>query len=158
GGTQSWIFADADEGLLDAALAHCTRWAKAQGFGVERLGKPRGPALRLHGNGTKWRIETLVVDLAPSPRSLPLGAVDAVACSALLDLVSQAWLERLAPALAVPFYAALSVDGRDRWWPRHPADLLVEQAFRKDQHREKGLGLALGAEAVPMAARIFAAA
>jgi SAM-dependent methyltransferase len=157
-GSQSWIFADADDGLLKAAVARCARWAKTQGLGVELLDGRRGPVLCLRGDGAAWRIETLRVDLARSPRSLPLGAVDAVVCSALLDLVSQDWLERLARALQSPFYAALSVDGRDRWFPRHPADLLVERAFRRDQRREKGLGLALGAGAVPAAARIFAAA
>src|SRR5512141_1971342 len=43
------------------------------------------------------------------------GPVDLVATSALLDLVSETWLDRLAVEIAtrgIPLYAALSYDGR----------------------------------------------
>ena len=57
-------------------------------------------------------------DLTPSPgasrRPLPqAGEVDAIVCSALLDLVSPAWLARMFDGLRVPFLACLTVDGRD---------------------------------------------
>ncbi len=45
------------------------------------------------------------------------GPVDLVTTSALLDLVSEPWLERLAVEIAartIPLYAALSYDGTDR--------------------------------------------
>ena len=80
------------------------------------------------------------LDLVPS-------SVDAVLCSALLDLVSAAWLDRLFDALHVPFLACLTVDGRDVWQPRHPRDTLVRAAFRQDQRRDKGFGPALGSAA-----------
>jgi hypothetical protein len=76
-----------------------------------------------------------------------LDGVDAVVCSALLDLTSRQWMERLFAALRTPFYASLTVDGRDAWFPRHPADLAVRLAFRCDQRREKGFGFALGVDA-----------
>ena len=69
---------------------------------------------------------------------------DAVVCSALLDLVSTAWLARLCDALTVPFLACLTADGRDTWRPRHPHDALVRTAFRRDMRRDKGFGPALG--------------
>jgi hypothetical protein len=72
---------------------------------------------------------------------------DAVVCSALLDLVSTAWLARLCDALTVPFLACLSADGRDTWQPRHPHDALVRTAFRRDMRRDKGFGPALGTAA-----------
>ena len=97
------------------------------------------------------------VDLASVPRGLPLADSDAVVCSALLDLVSRRWMERLLSHCRRPFYASLTVDGCDAWFPRHPADLAVRGAFRRDQHREKGLGLALGVEAVETARAILAA-
>ena len=70
-----------------------------------------------------------------------------VVCSALLDLVSAAWLARLCDALTVPFLACLTADGRDAWRPRHPHDALVRTAFRRDMRRDKGFGPALGTAA-----------
>jgi hypothetical protein len=75
-----------------------------------------------------------------------LGA-DAVVCSALLDLVSTAWLARVCDTLTVPFLACLTADGRDAWRPRHPHDALVRTAFRRDMRRDKGFGPALGTAA-----------
>ncbi len=89
----------------------------------------------------------LVVDLARAPDGLPLRAVDGVVCSALLDLVSAAWLARLAAALRTPFLACLSVDGDDAFAPPHPLDASVLHAFRVDQARDKGFGPALGPRA-----------
>jgi SAM-dependent methyltransferase len=89
----------------------------------------------------------LVVDLARAPDSLPFGAVDGVVCSALLDLVSEAWLERLLPRLRKPLLACLSVDGDDVFAPPHPLDARVMDAFRRDQARDKGFGPALGPRA-----------
>ena len=66
-------------------------------------------------------------------------------------------MERLFAALRTPFYASMTVDGRDTWLPRHPADLAVRTAFRADQRRDKGLGPALGNEAADIALRLLAA-
>jgi hypothetical protein len=51
----------------------------------------------------------------------------------------------------------MSVDGRDTWLPRHPTDRAVRTAFRRDQRRDKGLGLALGNDAADVALRLLAA-
>ena len=82
---------------------------------------------------------------------------DAVLCSALLDLVSSAWLGRLFDALHVPFLACLTVDGRDVWQPEHPYDALIRSAFRHDQRRDKGFGPALGITAPSVALTALAA-
>ena len=53
------------------------------------------------------------------------GPVDLVTTSALLDLVSEDWLERLAVEIAarsIPLYAALSYDGRIEFDPADPLD------------------------------------
>jgi len=147
GRPQSWVFADADEALLQAGLARTAQWAERRGLAAKFSRGPRPSALTLLTPLGPWRIETLRVDLARVPRGLPLADSDAVVCSALLDLVSRQWMERLLSHLHRPFYASLTVDGRDAWFPRHPADLAVRKAFRRDQHRDKGLGLALGIEA-----------
>src|SRR5262249_36156887 len=83
--------------------------------------------------------------------------VDAVVCSALLDLTSRAWMLRLFANLHVPFYAGMTVNGRDAWVPRHSADGAVRTAFRRDQRRDKGLGSALGNNASETALRLLAA-
>lgn len=82
---------------------------------------------------------------------------DAIVCSALLDLVSAFWLEHLFDTLTVPFLACLTVDGRDIWRPHHPSDAPVRTAFRRDQHRDKGFGHALGPTAASFALRALAA-
>ncbi len=157
GRPQSWIFADADEDLLDKALGWTAEWARRRGFTAALSGGAGKSSLVLGTPSGTWRIETLVTDLAETPRGPPLQAVDAVVCSALLDLVSRAWMERLIVALRVPFYASMTVDGRDAWLPRHPADRAVRTAFRADQRRDKGLGVALGDGASDIALRLLAA-
>jgi hypothetical protein len=103
--------------------------------------------LLVHAPGGVWRVQAVCVDLADAPDGLPLGEVDAVVCSALLDLVSAAWVERLVAALRTPLLACLSVDGRDAWLPPHPLDAVVRAGFRRDQGRDKGFGPALGPRA-----------
>ena len=154
---QSWIFADADRSLIEAAFDRTADWARGCGFSARLTKESRTPALIIGTSRGAWRINTLAIDLAKVPRGLPLDGVDAVVCSALLDLVSRQWMERLFVALRSPFYASLTVDGRDAWFPRHPADLAVQLAFRRDQRREKGLGLALGVDAPWFAKELLAA-
>ncbi|HME26473.1 MAG TPA: class I SAM-dependent methyltransferase, partial [Acetobacteraceae bacterium] len=72
---------------------------------------------------------------------------DVVVCSALLDLVSAAWLALLCDTLTVPLLACLTIDGRDVWRPHHPLDTFVRTAFRRDMRRDKGFGPALGTTA-----------
>ncbi len=157
GRPQSWVVVDADEALLQAGLARTAHWAESRGLGA-RFGRGRHPtALTILTPVGSWRIETSRVDLARVPRGLPLADCDAVVCSALLDLVSRQWMEGLFSRLHRPFYASLTVDGRDAWFPRHPADLAVRTAFRRDQDRDKGLGLALGVAAAGTARALLAA-
>jgi methyltransferase family protein len=75
------------------------------------------------------------------------GPVDLVTTSALLDLVSEPWLERLAVEIAarkIPFYAALSYDGTIDLAPRDPLDAAVIAAINAHQRTDKGFGPALG--------------
>jgi hypothetical protein len=80
------------------------------------------------------------------------GPVDLVTTSALLDLVSVSWLERLVMEVAArrtPLYAALSYDGRVDFTPEDPRDGAVIAAVNLHQRGDKGFGPALG----PLAAR-----
>ncbi len=87
--------------------------------------------------------------------ALPLDGVTLVTASALLDLMSEEWVTRLAARLNVPFYAALSYDGAMAWAPESPEDRAVEAYFNRHQRTDKGVGRALGPDAGPRTAEIF---
>jgi hypothetical protein len=143
GRAQVWTFADADPDLLGRALDDTQDWAEAMGWTVTTPGR----AMLIHADTGTWRIETRSVDLAAGLSQLPLAAIDAVVCSALLDLVSAAWIHRFAAQLRVPLLACLNVDGRDAFLPPDPIDRIVMAGFRRDQGRDKGFGPALGTRA-----------
>ena len=157
GRAQVWTLADADSNLLDAAFIACAEWGMAQGHNVSFPGGAHNRALLLHTPRGAWRVEAVRVDLADAPAALALDRADAVVCSALLDLVSPAWLDRFCASLRGPLLACLSVDGRDAFLPRHPADRIVLAGFRRDQQRDKGFGPSLGPRA-PSALRAMVTA
>ena len=155
GRAQAWTLVDADREMAEAAFDTIADRAESVGL---RVTFPSRRTLLVHAPGGAWRVEALVADLAEAPANLPLREADAVVNSALCDLVSRPWIERMAAALRVPFYAALCVDGRDRFSPPHPADASVTRDFRRDQRREKGFGgAALGAAAPAVIAEAFGA-
>ena len=157
GRAHAWMLADADAALMARAFDTMMDAAEAIGW---RATWPQRKVLLLHAPEGAWRIEGVLTDLAEAPEGLPLQNVDAVTCSALCDLVSEAWVARLAAELArrkLPFYAALNVTGRERFMPPCPGDALVARGFARDQRRAKGFGgMALGAAATDTIARIFA--
>src|SRR6516162_4888791 len=86
------------------------------------------------------------------------GPIDLVTTSALLDLVSETWLERLAMRVAarsIPFYAALSYDGRIELNPADPFDAAIAAAVNAHQRTDKGFGPALGPAAANFAVTHF---
>jgi hypothetical protein len=153
GRAQAWTLFDADRDLLDEAFDTIADWAEDFGWPVTTPGR----AMLVHAPGGAWRIEARVGDLA-AVSALPLAGHDAVVNTALCDLVSRHWAQAIAARLKVPFHAALMVDGRVDWRPRHVFDRPVAMAFRRDQARDKGLGLALGHRAPLVLAETFAAA
>ena len=75
------------------------------------------------------------------------GPVDLVTTSALLDLVSDEWLQRFVVETAarrLPVYAALSYDGRIEMTPADAADEKIIAAVNAHQRTDKGFGPALG--------------
>jgi hypothetical protein len=86
------------------------------------------------------------------------GPVDLITASALLDLVSEAWLERLAVEIAarsIPVYVALSYDGRLELKPADSLDTTVIAAVNAHQRTDKGFGPALGPTAASVAIAQF---
>lgn len=143
GGAQRWTLVDADATLLARAFDSIADWAAVQGHPVTRANWQ----LTVHTPHGAWQVGAEQADLAAGPAALGLGRFDAVLCSALLDLVSAAWVAQLAGSLKVPLFACLSVDGRDAFLPAIPGDRLIAAGFRRDQGRDKGLGRALGPRA-----------
>ena len=133
---QRWLLVDRDAGLLAEADAR------------------RPP--------TALSIET---------RQLDLGHLDEIAiasifegcqlvtASALLDLVSEGWVERIADRCAGVGAAALfalTYDGRIECAPRDSDDEMIRRLVNEHQRRDKGFGPALGPAATDAAARAFA--
>ncbi|HLY87642.1 MAG TPA: class I SAM-dependent methyltransferase [Acetobacteraceae bacterium] len=149
GGRQDWLLVDANTGLLDEAFGRTAAWARRRGCTAVATGNE----LQIATPQGLWRMEVIAADLG---EEFPLAA-DAVVCSALLDLVSARWLDRLFDRMHAPFLASLIVDGRDIWRPRDPFDAQPRAVFRHDQFRDKGIGRALGATAWAHALRSLAA-
>jgi hypothetical protein len=86
-------------------------------------------------------------DLNSQLESLLETPADLVTMSALLDLVSNEWLERFADRAAerrLHVYAALTYDGRIEMMPAHPLDNAIVDALNLHQGSDKGFGPALG--------------
>jgi hypothetical protein len=84
-----------------------------------------------------------------------------VTASALLDLVSEHWLEALAArcresGAAVLF--SLTYDGRIDYAPAEPEDDLVRELVNRHQRTDKGLGTAMGPAAADRTEALFRAA
>lgn len=158
GRAQAWTLVDADEELIERAFETIADRAQQAGWGVTFPGRR---VLLVHSPKGAWRVEGLVADLREAPGNLPLHQVDAVVNTALCDLVSRDWIERMAAGCAarrLPFYSALNVTGRERFDPPHRHDALVARGFARDQARDKGFsGVALGARAPAVIAAAFEA-
>ncbi|MCP5195325.1 MAG: class I SAM-dependent methyltransferase [Gammaproteobacteria bacterium] len=111
-------------------------------------------------NGAYWptagtdrgQRQSLCLDLASDWESLDFQAVQLVTASALLDLVSADWLERLAQrcwAAHAAVCIVLSYDGALVWEPALTGDEPVRKWVNRHQRRDKGFGPALGPWAAP---------
>ncbi|WP_137920069.1 class I SAM-dependent methyltransferase [Hydrogenophaga sp. 2FB] len=137
GGPQQWLMVD-----HDAALLRRIPWD-------------------FSGAGFQASTVRQQTDLARQLDTLPWHAAHLVTASALLDLVSAEWLQRLvahAIAARAALLFALSVDGRHQWTPQDPHDATVDRLFRAHQRRDKGFGPALGADAIAACRRALRAA
>jgi len=113
--------------------------------------------------GSRDGVETRAVDLSAAldPPSANLCAgQDLVTASALLDLVSERWLNALAGRCADARSAvlfALTYNGAISCSPGEPEDALVRDLVNRHQRIDKGFGPALGPDAAAFAAQAFAA-
>ena len=103
-------------------------------------------------------LTTVPIDLNHDLEAALDGPIDLVTTSALLDLVSEAWLDRLAVetlARSIPIYAALSYDGRIEISPSNTFDAAIVAAVNAHQRGDKGFGSALGPTAASCAIARF---
>jgi SAM-dependent methyltransferase len=101
-----------------------------------------------------YEVTTAHFDLADDLGRALADDTDLVTTSALLDLVSAHWLERLVAILSIsrrPLYAALSFDGRVELTPACCDDAAIVAAVNRHQLTDKGFGAALGPQGGPAA-------
>lgn len=162
GGSQQWLVVDHDAALLQhwpqavagqQAGQHAGQLAVSEGPAPEGRGDFQGRALQLSGDGFQAAVVRQRLDLARSMDDLPWRSATLVTASALLDLVSAAWLQQLVATVTdarAALLVALSVDGRHAWSPADPDDAAIAASFAAHQRRDKGFGgPALGAAAAP---------
>ena len=129
---QHWRLVDNDEGLLARAAAFNAR----------------------------MQVDIQLNDISCDLEAALAAPLDLVATSALLDLVSDAWLQRFASKIAdrgLQVYAALTYDGRISLDPAEAFDAEIVAAVNRHQRRDKGFGSALGPTAASAAIARFEA-
>lgn len=156
GGRQRWRLVDDDPAVLAAVPDALRAWADHGRLACTET--PRG--LEIAGDTFACEIELVETDVRRGlDRCMPdRGGL--VTASALLDLVSNDWLRRLAARCAeaeASILLGLTYDGRIRCEPPEPGDERVRALVNRHQHRDKGFGPALGPDAATRVIDVFAA-
>src|SRR4051812_25219332 len=89
---QEWLLVDRDQRLLDELAARMRLWAAGRGYDVRTV----DDALLLRRERRECRIRTRCMDLGVLSDGEIFHGRDLVSASALLDLVSDGWLQALA--------------------------------------------------------------
>jgi hypothetical protein len=134
---QQWLLVDYDARLLDEAVARVPDGRHAAGYLIETR---------------RLDLETLEHREIFTDRHL-------VTASALLDLVSERWLETLVGrcrSVGATALFALNYNGQSRCSPAEPEDDAIRLLMNRHQKSDKGLGgIAAGPDAVDRAERYF---
>jgi hypothetical protein len=156
---QRWLLIDRSAALLSEAGTRTRAWAAERGYDVQ-LRADESVRLSIAGPQLDCEVEAQVQDLAALGDPSIFAGRHLVTASALLDLVSEAWLRALASRCRAAGAAALltiSYDGRSSCAPVEPEDEFVRELMNAHQLRDKGLGgPAEGPNAASCAARCFA--
>jgi hypothetical protein len=154
GGVQSWMLVDHDSALLTAAETAIHDWALRTGADAHAASSARGPGddaslddIVVTGADFVCRVHRTRVDLAADLERIELPERALVTSSALLDLVSDAWLRSLVRrchAASADVYFSLTYDGRTVCTPTDDTDAEVLELFNRHQNGDKGFGPALG--------------
>jgi len=167
GHEQRWQLIDHDEMLLAALPQTLRRWAQVndykinvhdEGSGQRNNHSSASDSAQIHiaADHFSAQVSCLSMDLSDDLASLKLPKSALVTASALLDLTSAHWIDKLIErchenACATLF--ALNYDGRIKWRPSLTGDEQVTSLLNQHQQQDKGLGLALGPHAGEHAAQ-----
>jgi hypothetical protein len=154
GGLQQWVLADHDPALLGAMPERLATWAAANDVAVGTAGK----SLTLQNAAFSCRVDPLQVDLARDLGTIDFTRFDLVSTAALLDLVSDVWLEDLVRRCVdggCSLLFALSYDGRIDCTPVDRFDARIRDLVNDHQRTEKGFGPALGPDAATRTVRLL---
>jgi hypothetical protein len=152
---QHWLVVDRDPELLALLPGLTASWGAGREYDVQTQGRScvvRGERLECH-------VEARQLDLGSLTDPDIFAGRHLVTASALLDLVSQRWLEELAARCRTAGAAALftiSYNGQSCCSPSEPEDEAIRDLLNRHQNRDKGLGgPAAGPEAASWAIRCF---
>jgi hypothetical protein len=154
GGKQGWLLVDDDRALLAAARAALIEW----GRDLDATTTSSEREIVLTTRAFECSIAVAKLDLARDLEALVLPHGCLVTASALLDLVSASWLERLADRCAgaeAQVLFALTYDGRMELAPQDAEDEFALRCFNGHQRGDKGFGPALGPDAIAVATEAF---
>jgi len=139
-GAQRWLLVDYDATLLAEASARVADRTRATGY----------------------LVHTRRLDLDNLDHQEIFAGRHLITASALLDLVSESWLEAVAAhcrSAGAAALFALNYNGQSRCAPAEPEDDVIRQLMNRHQKSDKGLGgVAAGPDAVDCAERYFSAA
>lgn len=137
-GRQQWLAVDRDAQLLKELPAKLESWAEAHGCSMRTVGS----VTYLRGARLECDVETREMDLDQLDAGLFAGR-NLVTASALLDLVSESWLQQLAShcrEVGATALFTLTYDGHSSCDPVEPEDDMVRTLMNVHQKTDKGLG------------------
>lgn len=135
-GIQQWLLVDNDEQLLAEVGPSMEAWASRRGVDCEITGNQITVG--------RSRAQTMRADLVADLETLPRDGVHLLTASALMDLASAAWFERLATRQYPALYFVLSYNGHIDWHPSDAFDEPARQLINRHQSSDKGFGPAMG--------------
>jgi hypothetical protein len=153
---QDWLVVDRDVVLLSLVPEYMRSWAGERGHRVTV--EPGGLVVR--GPRLECTIHTHCADVGNLGDPGLFEGRALVTCSALLDLVSERWVQALARQCLQNRAAALlalTYDGRVRCEPVEAEDATIRDLVNRHQRSDKGFGAALGPDAADCATQSFGA-
>ncbi len=149
---QHWMLVDYDATLLEAAKRELAKWADS----FEMIGLAAVLTKSRRRITVSFRIADLARDLDHALGASP----DLITASALFDLTSPAFIQRLAAAASsrkAIFYTVLTYNGSQHWMPQMAIDDHMISAFNTHQTTDKGFGPSAGPAAPKILAEQFRA-
>lgn len=146
GHDQQWLLLDNDATLLERLPALLGQWVKTHNATIE-VDKTQ---VRIRHDNFSAAVGTRLVNLATRLDSSYLQDTQLLTGSALLDLTSAPWLDKLSAMSQKSDCAclfALNYNGRIEWQPALPSDSGITDLLNQHQLGDKGFGPALGPNA-----------